>query len=71
MHLIPAYGRDYTSKAAVISDLKANKDFIWSDGPGRPLPINLPQIPAHSFPLQVRFRNLRTVAVVQRAEVGL
>ena len=28
---VPAYGRDYTSKAAVMSDWDAGKDFIMSD----------------------------------------
>ena len=31
MTLIPAYGRDYKSKAAVLKDWNANKDFIIAD----------------------------------------
>jgi hypothetical protein len=27
--LTPAYGRDYKSKAAIMADLDANKDFIF------------------------------------------
>lgn len=29
--LTPAYGRDYKSKAAVLADFDANKDFIFND----------------------------------------
>jgi len=29
--LVPAYGRDYKSKAAVLADLKAGKDFQIAD----------------------------------------
>ena len=29
--LTPAYGRDYTSKAKVLTDFNANKDFIYND----------------------------------------
>lgn len=29
--LIPAYGRDYKSKAAVLADLNAGKDFLIAD----------------------------------------
>ena len=29
--LVPAYGRDYRSKAAVLKDLKAGKDFQIAD----------------------------------------
>jgi hypothetical protein len=31
MNLLPAYGRDYTSKAAIQADFDAGKDFILSD----------------------------------------
>lgn len=31
MTLTPAYGRDYKSKAAVLADWDANKDFIIAD----------------------------------------
>jgi len=36
MTLIPAYGRDYKSKAAVLADWNANKDFVVASigGPG-------------------------------------
>lgn len=42
--LIPAYGRDYKSKTAVLADYNANKDFICVADPDgltpRDLPIN-------------------------------
>lgn len=28
--LLPAYGRDYKTKAAILSDLNADKDFVFS-----------------------------------------
>lgn len=28
--LTPAYGRDYTSKAAILADLRAGKDFVFN-----------------------------------------
>lgn len=31
MTLIPAYGRDYKSKAAVQADMDAGKDFVVAD----------------------------------------
>lgn len=69
MHLIPAYGRDYKSKAAIIADLKAGKDFLISNMM-RPVPINLPQVSALQFPLQVRYSNLRKVCIVEHEEVA-
>ena len=29
--LLPAYGRDYKSKASILQDLNADKDFLLSD----------------------------------------
>ena len=73
MNLIPAYGRDYKSKAAILADLKADKDFIISnygsvyDGK----PVNLAQIKgvAGAYPLQVRYGNLRKVVVFSQREL--
>ena len=45
MTLTPAYGRDYKSKKAVLTDWNSNKDFVISDvfnGYGRY--VNKPQI---------------------------
>ena len=37
--LMPAYGRDYKSKAAVQADLDAGKDFLTT-GVGRSIPVD-------------------------------
>ncbi len=37
--LVPAYGRDYKSKAAVQADFDAGKDFLTS-GAGRSIPVD-------------------------------
>ena len=31
MTLVPAYGRDYKSRAAILADFQADKDFIIRD----------------------------------------
>lgn len=33
MELVPAYGRDYKSKTAMLADFNANKDFKIANGP--------------------------------------
>lgn len=72
MNLQPAYGRDYKSKAAVLADLKAGKDFLISqfgsqwDGK----PINLSQIlAAPERVVNVRYNANRKVAVFKRGEL--
>jgi hypothetical protein len=73
MTLQPAYGRDYKSRAAVLVDLKAGKDFICArwEGFGRPgCPINLPQILAEpGGDINVRYSANRKVAVFKRSEL--
>lgn len=59
--LVPAYGRDYRGKAAIIKDLLAERDFLSMPG-GRA--INLQQMPAGAT-LNVRYRQLRSVAVLK------
>lgn len=46
MTLSPAYGRDYKSKAAVLADFEANKDFLVEDITDRYCgePVNREQI---------------------------
>jgi hypothetical protein len=59
-HLTPAYGRDYTSKAAILADFNADKDFLL-DGK----PINKAQlIELGVKSVNVRYKQLRNVAVV-------
>ena len=47
--LLPAYGRDYKSKQAVIADFDANKDFILSQfgSPDDGRYINREQVEGH------------------------
>lgn len=52
MHLTPAYGRQYDSRAQVLAAFDANRDFIISEGPYRTY-INKEQVPAGT---QVQFR---------------
>lgn len=52
MTLLPAYGRDYKSRAAVEADFRANKDFLDADS-GRL--VNRPQI----TDAEVKFRYKR------------
>jgi hypothetical protein len=33
LHLTPAYGRDYSSRKALLTDFDAGKDFVLSCGP--------------------------------------
>jgi len=67
MTLQPAYGRDYKSRAAILADLKAGKDFREAFS-GKP--INLPQIlgVAGAF-VNVRYQADRKVAVIKRSEL--
>lgn len=71
MNLLPAYGRDYKSRAAVLADLKAGKDFAYSAfGGARARPINLPQILAAEVgTVTVRYSANRKVAVFKRSEL--
>lgn len=61
--LTPAYGRDYKSKAAVIADLNAGKDFT-AQPMGRY--INLPQlVEAYATTINVRYQRLTKVTVLR------
>jgi len=67
--LQPAFGRDYKSKAAVLADFDANKDFILNDRDSRwdNKPINKEQI-EETYPGQkvnIRYSNNKKVMVVQ------
>lgn len=62
MILLPAYGRDYSSKDAALTDFYANKDFICREWP-LTIPdryINRLQIPVGTM---VEFRYKRMVRV--------
>lgn len=64
--LQPAYGRDYRGRAAILADLKADKDFLYE---GRP--INRPQIVDAVKPVavNVRYARDRKIAVFKIAEL--
>ncbi len=58
--LLPAYGRDYSKKADIASDLNANKDFLMSDI--RPALINKEQLVSEGIKsVVVRYGNQRKV----------
>jgi len=66
MTIIPAYGRDYKSRKAAISDLEADKDFIIADygNPYDTKPINLSQIKGEKMrSVTIRYNQLRRVTV--------
>lgn len=59
---IPAYGRDYTSKAAVLADWKANKDFQIMDLRMSGY-INREQAAKENITVNVRYAKQRKVCV--------
>ena len=60
--LLPAYGRDYKSKTAIINDLNALKDFIVSHTGQY---INKPQFKDLNISeFRIRYNNLRQVQVI-------
>lgn len=59
-HLVPAYGRDYTSRDAVLRDWFGGKDFYYD---GRP--FNRESAQQAGYPtVNIRYRKLRAVCVV-------
>ena len=57
--LLPAYGRDYKSKKAIINDLNALKDFIVSHTGQY---INKPQFKEHNIiSFNVRYNNQKKI----------
>ena len=67
MTLTPAYGRDYKSKAAVLADFDADKDFLVADfsSPWDGKPVNKSQLVSEGFTVaNVRYARLTKVAVV-------
>lgn len=70
MTLIPAYGRDYKSRAAVLADLKAGKDFIGVRFGERDRLINLPQwLELGESSVSVRYWQNRKIAIFKREEL--
>jgi len=65
--ILPAYGRDYKSKAAAIADFNAGKDFIIADFSSRwdGKPVNKEDLMGTGQrSVNIRFNNKRNVAVV-------
>jgi hypothetical protein len=63
--LIPAYGRDYKSKAAVQADLDAHKDFLLSTSRK---PINDDQMRGEGMThCHVRYDHMRKVGLFEIA----
>lgn len=62
--LMPAYGRDYKSKADLLKDWDDKKDFILNDYTGRSGPINKDQVEVGES-LQFRYKKL-TVCFVHK-----
>lgn len=69
--LVPAYGRDYKSKAAVEADFNADKDFIVQDisSPHDGRYVNRRDlVKFHNFSgatVNIRYKKLASVAVIK------
>lgn len=61
--VIPAYGRDYKSKKAVLEDWNANKDFLIQDMEYSGY-ISKSDKPAH-FILNIRYNKLQHICVIK------
>jgi hypothetical protein len=68
MTLTPAYGRDYTTKRAVLADWNANLDFIVADlspqWDGKP--VNIQDLTGSGEThVTIRYHALERIAVIQ------
>lgn len=62
--LQPAYGRDYKSKAAVVADWQAGKDFrIASYGPDMGRYVNKEDLNGSTYQLNFRYQRDTKIAV--------
>ena len=63
--VVPAYGRDYTSKAKVMVDWNDDKDFIIQDmfNPYDGKPANKSDL--KGFTVHIRYKSLMQIAVVK------
>lgn len=69
-NLIPAYGRDYKSKKAVLEDWTAGKDFLISS-PGRSVYINnADAVKGGIVQVNIRYKGLRSIAVIKLDHKG-
>jgi hypothetical protein len=63
--LVPAYGRDYKSKKAVLADFEADMDFTIESIQGSTYCDRTTLIEAGAREVNIRYSNLRKVCVVQ------
>ena len=71
--LVPAYGRDYPSKAAVIADWESDKDFLIADysSPWNGKPANRTSCQKEKITsVNIRYAALRRVAVIKVSAKG-
>lgn len=68
MTLIPAYGRDYKSKKAVLADFDAGKDFIIAsfDSQYDGKPVNKEQLAGKL--VKIRYNGLRSEVLLRVGE---
>jgi hypothetical protein len=66
VHVVPAYGRDYATQAAVKAAWRAEQDFLLADPTSRwnGLPVNRQQVGAGDIVI-VRYARLRETVQVQ------
>lgn len=67
MTIVPANGRDYTSKAKLLADFKAGKDFIVQDisSPYDGKHVNISDLRSAGITsVNARYKKLRNVAVL-------
>lgn len=71
MHLTPAYGRDYTSRAKVLEDFKSDKDFTLTLFGGRSTYANRTSLKDEpdSTHIQFRYAKLRKTFSVKLGDV--
>jgi hypothetical protein len=66
---LPAYGRDYKNKAAIIEDINNEKDFLISSF--NPALINKSQLISEGFKsVVVRYANKRKVTSLKLTSAG-
>jgi hypothetical protein len=72
IHLVPAYGRDYTSKKAAIADFEANKDFMINDisSPFDGRYVNREDLQGDGIRVFIRYKKLTQVACTILKSVG-
>ena len=68
--LLPAYGRDYKSKASILADLNDDKDFVMSDLMRGY--INRTQLIENGFTdIVIRYGNYRKVTSAKLSKAGV